>query len=73
VLSVDVTEGVDGLSNDDAVVSLAGMQSRDSLRFSCWSSGALRPAHYVAVDHSRRSIVVSVRGTLTTGSYSVTF
>ncbi|KAJ1455036.1 hypothetical protein M885DRAFT_617608 [Pelagophyceae sp. CCMP2097] len=62
-LHFDIAEHVDDATNTEALRASAGILN-DDLLHADWSSRTFQPAHFVALDHAKRWVVVSIRGTL---------
>ena len=51
-------------SDEDAIVSLTGIQNQNVLYMAQERHQLYRPAHFVAVDHGNKEVVVAIRGTM---------
>lgn len=56
--------GVSLQANTQALMTLAGLQSTEDILLTAWNNDTFRPCHYVAVDRTRRNIILAVRGSL---------
>lgn len=65
-LRFDVVGGVSQEANNEAISELTGIAVGD-IKQSNWRNSPFRPCYYVAVDHSNRCIVISIRGSLEIG------
>ena len=59
----DAVQQVDDASNEEALRTLTGLDQQDIV-CSTWATKTHEPAHFVALDHVLRWIVIAVRGTL---------
>lgn len=59
-LDFSAAGGASGEANNAAVLELTGLRP-GSLIMAEWANSVSRPCHYLAVDHEKRRIVLSIR------------